>query len=87
MSNQHVTHTISLSTALLILFVALKLTHEVDWSWAVVLSPLWFPIAAAAGAVVGIGVALAVVWPFAALLDWKSRRRNREKARRARLGL
>ena len=36
---------VSLSTILLILFIVLKLTHMIDWSWLWVLSPLWIPIA------------------------------------------
>jgi hypothetical protein len=31
---------------LTILFVGLKLTHYIDWSWWWVLSPLWLPITA-----------------------------------------
>ena len=30
---------------LTILFIGLKLTHYIDWSWWWVLSPLWIPIA------------------------------------------
>jgi len=30
---------------LLIIFIVLKLTHNIDWSWWWVLSPLWIPIA------------------------------------------
>lgn len=29
------------SDLLLLLFIYLKLTHQVDWSWLYVLSPLW----------------------------------------------
>lgn len=32
---------VSLPTLLLILFVALRLTGQIDWSWWWVLSPLW----------------------------------------------
>ncbi len=31
----------SLNHALLILFIALKLTNHIDWSWWWVLSPVW----------------------------------------------
>ncbi len=31
--------------ALALLFIGLKLTDHVDWSWLWVLSPLWIPIA------------------------------------------
>jgi hypothetical protein len=32
-----------LPTLLLILFIGLKLTNHIDWSWWWVLSPLWIP--------------------------------------------
>lgn len=32
-------------TLLLILFIALKLTHVINWPWWWVLSPIWIPIA------------------------------------------
>ena len=31
--------------ALTLLFIGLKLTDSIDWSWTWVLSPLWIPIA------------------------------------------
>lgn len=36
---------ISFMGALTILFIALKLTGHIEWSWLWVLSPLWGPIA------------------------------------------
>lgn len=36
---------IGFAGVLTILFIALKLTHVIDWSWWWVLSPLWIPIA------------------------------------------
>jgi hypothetical protein len=49
----------SLIQILLIVFIILKLTHNIDWSWWWVLSPLWLPIA---GVVAILGcVALAVI--------------------------
>lgn len=35
---------ISFSGLLLILFIGLKLTHYIDWSWWWVLSPIWINI-------------------------------------------
>ena len=32
---------IGLGTLLTIIFVVLKLTHNIDWDWIWVLSPLW----------------------------------------------
>jgi len=34
-----------LGTVLFLIFLILKLTHTIDWSWWWVFSPLWFPIA------------------------------------------
>lgn len=36
---------ISLGTLLLVLFIALKLTGHITWSWLWVLSPFWIPAA------------------------------------------
>lgn len=53
---------------LTILFIGLKLTHYVDWSWWWVTAPLWGPMAFAAGltALIAIfaliGTALAKDW-------------------------
>jgi len=33
---------------LTLLFIALKLTHVIDWSWWWVLAPSWIPLAVAA---------------------------------------
>jgi len=35
------------SSALAILFIGLKLTNHIDWSWFWVLSPLWIGVAVA----------------------------------------
>lgn len=32
--------------ALALLFIGLKLTHNIDWEWLWVLSPIWIPVAA-----------------------------------------
>ena len=34
-----------LTTLLLAVFITLKLTNTIDWSWWWVLSPLWIPMA------------------------------------------
>ncbi len=46
-----------LTTVLLAVFLTLKLTDQIDWSWWWVLSPLWIPVAfgVAAALLVGIG--------------------------------
>ena len=38
------TTSVSLSTILLVVFVTLKLTGLIDWSWVWVLAPLWIPL-------------------------------------------
>ena len=35
---------VGLSTLLLVLFVGLKLTGHINWSWWWVLAPLWIPL-------------------------------------------
>jgi hypothetical protein len=35
---------IGLSDVLFIVFLVLKLTHTIDWSWWWVTSPLWIPL-------------------------------------------
>ena len=41
---------------LAVLFIGLKLTHFIDWSWLWVLAPLWGP------AVFGIGIILGIIF-------------------------
>lgn len=45
--------------ALAILFIALKLLDKIDWSWWLVLSPIWIPIVF--GIIVFI-IFLSLVW-------------------------
>ncbi len=49
-----------LTTVLLAVFLTLKLTGNIDWSWWWVLGPLWIPAALVVGgaAVVGVGAAV-----------------------------
>lgn len=46
--------------ALTILFVALKLTHVIDWSWVWVLSPIWISVCAVLGVLAIVGVIAAI---------------------------
>lgn len=39
------TFQLNLATALFLVFLTLKLTNQIDWSWWWVTSPLWMPIA------------------------------------------
>ena len=41
---------------LAVLFIGLKLTHYIDWSWIWVLAPLWVPF------LLGIGICLGVIF-------------------------
>jgi len=43
-----------------ILFIGLKLTHLLNWSWLWVLSPIWIPIALTIGFMIVIGIAACV---------------------------
>jgi hypothetical protein len=54
----------SIATVLGLLFIVLKLTHLIDWSWWWVLAPFWIPIAIA---LVVIGVVVVV----AGFKGWK----------------
>lgn len=49
---------------LALLFIALKLTHVIDWSWWLVLSPLLVQ-----GAIVGIVLLIVVLCLIAAICD------------------
>ena len=54
----------SILTILTAVFVTLKVTHQVDWSWWWVLSPVWIPIAFTL-AVLAIG---AIMWAIVELV-------------------
>jgi membrane protein YdbS with pleckstrin-like domain len=57
---------VTLGTVLLVVFVVLKLTGNVDWSWWWVLSPLW----------IGWGLVALVLAPLWVAI-WIDRRRRR----------
>lgn len=46
------------TTLLAVLFIGLKLTGHIDWSWWWVLSPLWIPFAL----VLTIGLIIGIPW-------------------------
>jgi hypothetical protein len=48
--------TIGLGALLFVLFVALKLTHQIAWSWLWVSCPLWAGIALWAAIIATVGV-------------------------------
>ncbi|QHZ59826.1 hypothetical protein HWD03_gp066 [Alteromonas phage vB_AmeM_PT11-V22] len=45
MSDNNQSGGIGICTLLTVLFVGLKLTDNIDWSWWWVLSPMWLPAA------------------------------------------
>ncbi len=64
---------VSLTTVLLIIFITLKLTDNIDWSWLWVLSPLWIGLALG---IVGFFVISMVLLPVALI---KAARKNNLK--------
>ncbi len=52
MSNNTTVRGMGLTGWLTVLFVGLKLTHYINWSWWWVLSPLWIGAAVAIGLIV-----------------------------------
>ena len=58
MSDKTVNYGINFSELLLIVFIVLKLTGVINWSWWWVLSPLWFSL----GIVVIILIVLGIYW-------------------------
>ena len=66
MSKEQTTTVISssLTTMLFVVFLVLKLTGNIDWSWWWVTSPLWLPIAILIGFValiITVGIILVVL--------------------------
>lgn len=51
---------LGIGMVLFIVFLVLKLTGTIDWSWWWVTSPLWIPLAAAA-AILGIVGLIAII--------------------------
>ena len=51
----------SIATPLLIVFIVLKLTEVIAWSWWWVLAPLWIP-AAIGASVILLAVLVSYVW-------------------------
>lgn len=51
---------VSFTGLLTVLFIGLKLSDVIDWSWLWVLAPLWLPIALAIGTLL-IGLFIAII--------------------------
>ena len=58
----------SILSLLTVLFIGLKLTSHITWSWWWVLAPTWIP--AAMGIVVLIGLGIAFDWDIHAIKKW-----------------
>ena len=44
MANENTSNGIGFGTVLFLIFMTLKLTGNIDWSWWWVTSPLWIPL-------------------------------------------
>ena len=55
MANENTSNGIGFGTVLFLIFMTLKLTGNIDWSWWWVTSPLWIPLLLAV-VIGGIGV-------------------------------
>jgi len=64
MANRTSKSSLSLPTILLIIFLTLKISGAIAWSWAWVLSPLWVPLvlftALFIGGVIGLVMLIAI---------------------------
>jgi hypothetical protein len=60
---------IGFGTILFCIFLVLKLTHVIDWSWLWVTAPLWIPLA-----IVGIVLVVAgFLWAAGGFFEWVSK--------------
>ena len=60
MSNENKSNGIGIGMVLFIVFLVLKLTGTIDWSWWWVTSPLWIPLALG-GIIIGIIGVIAII--------------------------
>lgn len=60
---------ISLPGILFLIFLVLKLTNNIDWSWWWVTSPLWIPIALVISGVLLLAVVVAILLICGVSLD------------------
>jgi hypothetical protein len=51
-----------LGVVLFLIFMVLKLTNTIDWSWWWVTSPLWIPLALAAAVLVVVGLIAFIIY-------------------------
>ena len=67
---------------LTIVFVTLKLTGRINWSWWWVLLPSWGPIAIALGTVIVVFLLVGVMWALAQATLYFSKRKDSKRSRR-----
>lgn len=60
---------IGFAQSLTIMFIALKLTHYIDWSWWWVFAPLWLPFAFLVGVLAFVFLVSMIGIGCAALLE------------------
>lgn len=63
-NNQNTSSGVTFASLLFLLFLALKLTHVIDWSWWWITAPIWGPF-------VIVVVALIIITVIAVLLNKK----------------
>ena len=69
----------SWALVLFVVFLVLKLTEVIDWSWWWVTSPLWIPVALALAILVSVGLIFLIALPFE-----RRQQRRRDQSRRMR---
>lgn len=67
--------TVSPTFLLFLLFLGLKLTGYIDWSWWWVTAPLWIPIGIIAGFFAVVGADFGIVLLVAFIWDFASKKR------------
>jgi hypothetical protein len=61
MHTEAATSSIGFNTLLFLLFLGLKLTGHIDWSWWWVTSPLWIPFAIIVILAIIIGISVLII--------------------------
>lgn len=69
MASKNSNNGIGLSGILFIVFLVLKLTGNIDWSWWWVTSPLWIPVAIVLSVILAILLIVVVAIMFGTSLD------------------
>lgn len=65
---------VSLATVIFIVFLILKLTNVIDWSWWWVTSPLWISF--------GLGLIVLLIYSIVLLCIYRARKRKLNKLRK-----